>query len=88
MLATTPAALGADLEVDLFRLELDDRLTHLDAIAFLLEPPRDARFDDRLAQLRNDDVRHDCGTYTCFDSTIDGTAAWLPGSKACSTSAF
>ena len=53
------AALGADLEVDLLGFELDERLADLDAVAFLLQPPRDARLDDRLAELRNDDVRHD-----------------------------
>ena len=50
------AAVGADFEVDLLGLELDDRLADLDAVAFLLQPARDARLDDRLAELRNNDV--------------------------------
>ena len=52
------ALLGADLEVDLLGLELDDRLADFDAVARLLQPPRDARFDDRFTQLWNDDIRH------------------------------
>ena len=53
------ALLGADLEVDLLGFELDQRLADLDAVAFLLQPLRDARFDDRFAQFWNDDVGHD-----------------------------
>ena len=52
------AALGVDLEIDLLGLELDDRFADFDAIALLLQPARDARFDDRFTELRNDDVGH------------------------------
>ena len=45
-----------DLDVDLVRLELDERLAHRDGVAFLLQPARDAGVDDRLAHLRHDDV--------------------------------
>ena len=58
MLAMTPRLLGADLEVDLLGLELDERLADLDPVAFLLQPPRDARFDDRFSELGDDDVGH------------------------------
>ncbi len=51
-------ALGVDLEVDFLGLELDDRVADFDAVAFLLQPTRDARFDDGLSELWNDDVRH------------------------------
>ncbi len=52
------AAVGVDLEVDLLGLELDDRLAELDAVAFLLQPARDARLDDGLTKFRDNDVRH------------------------------
>ena len=48
--------LGADLEVDLLGLELDDGLAGGDGLALALQPARDARFDDRLTELGNDDV--------------------------------
>ena len=48
--------LGADLEIDLLGLELHDRLAGGDGVAFLLQPARDARFDDRFTELGNDDV--------------------------------
>ena len=60
MLRDDTGALGADLEVDLLGLELDQRLAQLDAVALLLQPVRDARFDDRLAEFRDDDVGHRC----------------------------
>ena len=50
-------AIGAHLEIDLLGLELDQRLADGDAVALLLQPLRDARLDDRLAELGNDDVR-------------------------------
>ena len=46
----------ADLEVDLVGLELDERLAGGDGVAFLLQPLRDARVDDRLADFGHDDV--------------------------------
>ena len=52
------AAIGIHLEVDLLGLELDERFADLHAVAFLLQPARDARFNDRLTELRHDDVRH------------------------------
>ena len=64
-------ALGADLEVDLLGLELDERLAGGDAVAFLLQPARDARFDDRFTQLRerrcscHDEVLLDVALRTC-----------------------
>ena len=45
------ALLGADLEVDLLRFELDHRLADFDAVSRLFQPPRDTRFDDRFTQL-------------------------------------
>ena len=57
------ALFRAHLEVDLLGLELDDGLADLDAVAGLLQPARDARLDDRFAELWNDDVGHgDVGT--------------------------
>ena len=56
--ADDAALLGADFQVDLLCLELDDRLADLDPIAGFLEPPRDARLDDRFTQLWNDNIRH------------------------------
>jgi hypothetical protein len=53
---------GIDFEVDLFRLQLHERLTNLDAVAFLLEPLRNTSFHDRFAERWNDDVGHT----TCF----------------------
>jgi hypothetical protein len=47
---------GPDLEVDLLGLELDDGLAGGDGLALALQPARDARFDDRFTELRNDDV--------------------------------
>ncbi len=101
MLVMHAAVIGADLEVDLLGLELDDRLAGLDAVAFLLQPARDARLDDRFTELRNDDVGHDviwrvsclgrlrsARRVTGFDSTIEASDAWLSRSNACSTSAF
>jgi hypothetical protein len=35
---------------------IDDALAGGDRLALLLQPPRDARFDDRLTELGNDDV--------------------------------
>ena len=48
--------LGADFEVDLLGLELDDGLAGGDGLALALQPARDARFDDRFTELGNDDV--------------------------------
>ena len=47
----------ADLDVDLVGLELDERVAGRHALAFLLQPARDARVDDRLADLGHDDIR-------------------------------
>jgi len=46
-------------DVDLVRLQLDEGLAGGDRVAFLLEPPRDPRIHDGLADLGHDDVdRH------------------------------
>ena len=63
---------GADFDVDLVGLELDDRFPGLDMVALLFQPARDARLDDRFAQLRNDNV---CHGYACLERTIDGSSA-------------
>ena len=55
------AFVRVDLEVDFLGFELDQRLAELHAVAFLLEPPRDARFNDRLTKFRDNDVGHDLG---------------------------
>ena len=92
------ALLGADLEIDLLGLELDDRLADLDAVALLLQPARDARLDDRFTELGTTMLDIDC-TVTRFgrsvrlrgagfDSTIGDSDAWLSRSNARSTSAF
>ena len=52
------AFLGVHLEVDLLGFELDERLANLDAVAFLLQPARDAGLDDRFTKFRNDDIGH------------------------------
>src|SRR5690606_32990680 len=49
-------ALGADLEVDLVGLELDQRLAGGDGLSFLFQPARDARLDDGFTKLRDDDI--------------------------------
>ena len=57
--------IGADLEIDLVGLELHHRLARRDRIANLLQPPRDAGFDDGLTELGDEDVRHildSCGS--------------------------
>ena len=89
------ALLGADLEVDLLGFELDERVADLDAIAFLLQPPRDARLDDRFSELRDDDVGHGgrqrfdpVRLRAGFERTIGDSVAWLSRSNARSTSAF
>ncbi len=61
MRVSTPADIRVDLEVDLVGLELHQRIAGGDGIAFLLQPPRDARFDDGFAELRNNDVHGDSG---------------------------
>src|SRR5690606_24012607 len=48
--------LGADLEIDLVGLELDQRLAGGDGVSFLFQPARDARLDDGLTKLRDDDI--------------------------------
>jgi hypothetical protein len=48
---------GRDLEVDLVGLELDQGLADVDGVPFLLQPLRDARVDDRLADLRDYYIR-------------------------------
>ena len=50
---------GADLEIDLVGLELDEHVAGGDAVAFVLHPARDARFDHRFTELRNDDIHMD-----------------------------
>ena len=47
---------GADLEVDLVGLELDERVARGDLIALPAQPLGDARVDNRLADLGYDDV--------------------------------
>ena len=56
MRLSTPACGGADLEVDLVGLELDERLAGGDRVALLLQPLGDARFDDRFTEFGHDDV--------------------------------
>ncbi len=52
-------AIGADFEIDLLGLELDERIAGVDRVALLLQPLRDARFDDGFAELGNNDIgRH------------------------------
>ena len=75
-----PAMFGADFQVDLFRLELDNRFAGLDAVTFLLQPARHARLDHRLSELRYDDVRHYDRVLTCFDNTIEGSDLERPRS--------
>ena len=53
-----PGAVGADFEVDLLGLELDQRVAQVDMVAFFLQPLGDARFHHRLAQFGHDDVGH------------------------------
>jgi len=76
------AAVGIDFEIDLLGLELDDRLAEFDAIPFLFQPARNARFDDGFTKLGNDDVGHRHGQ-TSFDSTIDGSEMVPSMSNAC-----
>mgnify|MGYP003403238193 CR=1 FL=1 len=52
-------ALGVDLEVDLVGLELHQRAAGGDRVACLLQPPRDARLDDGLTKLGDEDVHVD-----------------------------
>ena len=98
MLASTPARLGAHLEIDLLGLELDHGSPTLDAVARLLQPLRDARLDDRLTKLRNDDLDILCkslsssatstavdSSRTGFDSTFDVSTRVCSRSNACST---
>ena len=42
-----------DLEIDLVGLELDEGVADVDGVPFLLQPLRDARVDDRLADFRD-----------------------------------
>ncbi len=52
-------AIGADFEIDLLGLELDERIAGAHLVALLLQPLRDARFDDGFTKLRDNDVgRH------------------------------
>jgi hypothetical protein len=77
-----PAAVGVDFKIDFLGLELDDRLADFDAVALLLQPARNTRFDDRFTKFRNDDVSHRIGQ-TSFDSTIDGSDTEPSMSNAC-----
>ena len=47
---------GADLEIDLVGLELDEHVAGGDAVSLVFHPARDARFDHRFTELRNDDI--------------------------------
>src|SRR5207237_9853984 len=44
-------------EIDLVRLELDQRVARRHDVPLLLQPLRHARVDNRFAYLRNDDIR-------------------------------
>jgi len=48
------------LDGDLVGLQLHEVVAFGDLITLVLEPPRDRRFDDRLAELRNLDCSHEC----------------------------
>jgi hypothetical protein len=48
-----------NLDRDLVRLELDQRVTWRNRIAFFFQPPLDGCFDDRLSQRRNLDGGHE-----------------------------
>ena len=57
-------AIGADFEIDLFRFQFDQGIAGIDAVALLLQPLGDARFDNGFAQLRDDNVgRHNVTRY-------------------------
>src|SRR5437870_3363311 len=48
---------GRDLEIDLVGLELDEGIADVDGVPFLLQPLRDPRVDDRLADFGDDYIR-------------------------------
>jgi hypothetical protein len=50
---------GGNLDGDLVRLELDERVASGDRLALFLEPARYGRFDDRLAEGRDFDCGHE-----------------------------
>jgi hypothetical protein len=53
-------AIRAHFEIDLLGLELDERFTGGDLIAFVLQPFRDAGFDNRFTELGDNDVSRHC----------------------------
>ena len=71
------AFLCADLEIDLLSLELDDRLADFDAVSGLLQPPRDARLDDRFTKLWDDDVRHGSAFRRGQAANGSSTGPWI-----------
>ena len=81
--------LGADFEIDLLGLELDERLAGGDRVALLLQPARDARFDDRFTELGNDDVDgHGILLTTgCIDAARLRGSARLDGHRSARTPA-
>ena len=59
MFGEDAGAIGADFEIDLLGFELDERLAGIDRVALLLQPLRDARFDDGFTEFGNNDIgRH------------------------------
>ena len=74
--------LGADLEVDLLGLELDDGLAGGDGLALALQPARDARFDDRLTELGNDDVDGHGVLYACAPASAQRASTGTFSAKA------
>ena len=54
-----PGLRRRDLEIDLVRLQLDERVPGGHRVSFLFKPLGDTRVDDRLADFGNDDIyRH------------------------------
>jgi len=61
--------IGAHFQIDLFRFEFHKWIAGINAVALLLQPLGNARFDNGFAQLRDDDVgRHDVTRYCGRDN--------------------
>src|SRR5215212_3199704 len=76
--------LGLDLEVDLIRLEFDERLARLYGLTLLLEPPPDRRVGDRLPKLGNVYLSSHCSLFLSY--SLGAEARICVSSTACSSS--
>src|SRR5215211_7476296 len=75
---------GLDLEVDLVRLEFDERLTRLYGFTLLLEPAPHRRVGDRLSKLGNVYLSSHCSLF--LSHSLGAEARTCVSSTACSSS--